>query len=101
MLSLEELLLKKQILTNVLLFYLIIFKKLIRFDFTSFKTENLVPLIYTPCMVPLYFRTDSGTTVELHQTGIPSSDFTRTKDGWKRYYWDSLKVTFGFGAMLS
>jgi activator of HSP90 ATPase len=46
-------------------------------------------------------QTESGTVIDMKQTGIPVNDFTRTKDGWKRYYWDSLRATFGFGSILT
>lgn len=43
---------------------------------------------------------DDCTVLILNQTGIPESDFERTKEGWQRYYWYSIKNTFGFGANL-
>ncbi|ESN92278.1 hypothetical protein HELRODRAFT_89741 [Helobdella robusta] len=43
---------------------------------------------------------DDCTYVTLHQSGIPGSDYERTVEGWKHYYWFSIKQTFGFGAML-
>ncbi|XP_042867010.1 activator of 90 kDa heat shock protein ATPase homolog 1-like [Penaeus japonicus] len=43
---------------------------------------------------------EDSTEVRLTQSGIPSSDVDRTKEGWKNYFWDSIKRTFGFGAML-
>lgn len=43
---------------------------------------------------------DDQTELVLTQTGIPSSDLERTKEGWRNYYWESIKRTFGFGAML-
>lgn len=45
-------------------------------------------------------QTDGETKLKLHQTGIPSSDFERTKQNWHNYYWYSIKVTFGFGSFL-
>ncbi|OWA54256.1 Activator of 90 kDa heat shock protein ATPase-like protein 1 [Hypsibius exemplaris] len=71
-------------------------KKIVqRWRFTSWPAAHY-------SLVTLRFdQTESGTMITMDQTGIPSNDFIRTKDGWKRYYWDSLKVTFGFGAMLS
>lgn len=43
---------------------------------------------------------EDNTEVNLVQTGVPLSDMERTKEGWNRYYWESLKKTFGFGALL-
>ncbi len=41
------------------------------------------------------------TQVTITQTGIPKNDFERTEEGWKRYYFESMKRIFGFGAILS
>ncbi len=38
--------------------------------------------------------------LKLTQTGVPKSDYDRTKEGWKNYYWRSINMTFGFGARL-
>lgn len=40
------------------------------------------------------------TQLTLTQVGVPQSEVDRTRDGWQRHYWDSLKRTFGFGAIL-
>ena len=40
------------------------------------------------------------TQLELTQKSVPASDYERTKDGWSRYYWDAIKVRFGFGSRL-
>lgn len=40
------------------------------------------------------------TTLKLSQTGVPSSDLDRTRGNWEKYYWDSIRVTFGYGSYL-
>lgn len=40
------------------------------------------------------------TEVNVLQTGVPRSDIERTEVNWKRYYFEAMKRTFGFGAML-
>jgi len=45
-------------------------------------------------------QTEDSTVLKLAQKGIPTSDLERTKQGWRTYYWDSIKRTFGFGALL-
>lgn len=51
--------------------------------------------------VTLEFRQkDDCTELRLTQTGIPSREYDKTKEGWKNHYWRSIKQTFGFGAML-
>ncbi|KAJ8044305.1 Activator of 90 kDa heat shock protein ATPase-like 1 [Holothuria leucospilota] len=40
------------------------------------------------------------TVLKLKQTGVPSSDFERTRQGWKDHFWNRMKVTFGLSASL-
>ena len=40
------------------------------------------------------------TEVSVAQYGIPKTEIENTREGWKRFYWDSMKRTFGFGALL-
>jgi activator of HSP90 ATPase len=40
------------------------------------------------------------TEVNLVQTGVPSGEVDVTKENWQRYYWDSMKRAFGFGAFI-
>ncbi|XP_013398700.1 activator of 90 kDa heat shock protein ATPase homolog 1 [Lingula anatina] len=43
---------------------------------------------------------EDETVLHITQTGIPSTEFERTKEGWERYYWESIRQTFGFGVRL-
>ncbi|KAI1295685.1 Activator of 90 kDa heat shock protein ATPase -like protein 1 [Halotydeus destructor] len=43
---------------------------------------------------------EDHTNVVISQKGIPENDFERTENGWKQFYFHSIKQTFGFGAML-
>lgn len=43
---------------------------------------------------------DDHTEVNLVQTGVPASELDVTRDNWDRYYWDSIRKTFGFGAFI-
>ena len=43
---------------------------------------------------------DCTTDLVLTQTGIPDNEYDRTKEGWHQYYWEPIKMTFGFGARL-
>jgi len=45
---------------------------------------------------------DKGDATELSlvQKGVPTSEFEKTSEGWQRYYWESIKRTFGFGSFL-
>lgn len=40
---------------------------------------------------------DDCTELVLIQSGIPEEDYDRTKQGWKQYYWASMKQTFCWG----
>jgi len=46
-------------------------------------------------------QTDKGTRMTLTQTGVPETDVERTKQGWKNFYWNPIKFTFGFGVEVS
>ncbi|KAL1508999.1 hypothetical protein ABEB36_003808 [Hypothenemus hampei] len=41
------------------------------------------------------------TEVQLTQTGVPTGQADVTKTNWDRYYWEAMKLTFGFGAPLA
>lgn len=47
-----------------------------------------------------FLEKEDCTVVNLTQTGIPEKDYERTQSGWKQYYWESIKQTFGFGSRL-
>ncbi|KAL3277046.1 hypothetical protein HHI36_012407 [Cryptolaemus montrouzieri] len=40
------------------------------------------------------------TEVTLTQKGVPCAEAEVTKGNWQRYYWDSMKQTFGFGSFI-
>ncbi|XP_045533175.1 activator of 90 kDa heat shock protein ATPase homolog 1 [Pieris brassicae] len=43
---------------------------------------------------------DDNTLVTLKQDLVPASEVEQTRENWKRYYFDSIKRAFGFGAFL-
>lgn len=51
--------------------------------------------------IVLTFKDTGGETeVSLEGKGIPASEEEKTKAGWQRYYFESIKQTFGYGARL-
>ncbi|EEZ99044.1 activator of 90 kDa heat shock protein ATPase homolog 1 [Tribolium castaneum] len=40
------------------------------------------------------------TEVNVVQSGVPTGEAEVTKENWQRYYWDSMKRAFGFGAFI-
>lgn len=42
----------------------------------------------------------SETELKVEYRGVPESEEERTKEGWKRYYFEAIKQTFGYGARL-
>lgn len=42
----------------------------------------------------------SETELKVEFRGVPDSQEEQTKEGWKRYYFQAIKQTFGFGARL-
>lgn len=43
---------------------------------------------------------DDHTELLLTQTGVPNAEAETTKINWERYYWNSMRQTFGFGSFL-
>lgn len=42
----------------------------------------------------------TGAKLSLLQTEVPEAECERTKEGWRRYIFEAIKTTFGFGAHL-
>lgn len=63
------------------------------------RTKSWPPEHYSQVTLTLTEKEDC-TKLKLVQTGVPETDFDRTRDGWHRYYWQAIKSTFGFGANL-
>ncbi|XP_049595939.1 activator of 90 kDa heat shock protein ATPase homolog 1b [Syngnathus scovelli] len=42
----------------------------------------------------------SETELRVDCRGVPNDDEDRTKDGWRRFYFEAIKQTFGYGARL-
>lgn len=42
----------------------------------------------------------SETELKLDCHGVPESEEEKTKEGWKRYYFEAIRQTFGYGARL-
>jgi len=54
---------------------------------------------YSTVTLSLQQREDC-TILKLTQTGIPVTEYERTREGWKNYYWRYMKQRLGFGACL-
>lgn len=65
-----------------------------RWRFTSWPDEH-----YSDVTIS-FEQKDCTTDLLLEQSGIPESEYDRTNEGWHRYYWEPIKMTFGFGASL-
>ncbi|CAG2100388.1 unnamed protein product [Medioppia subpectinata] len=65
----------------------------------SWRFKAWPPDHYSQVTITLEQKSDC-TQVTVQQTGVPKHDFERTENGWKYYYFESLKRTFGFGASL-
>ncbi|KAM8915410.1 activator of 90 kDa heat shock protein ATPase homolog 1b [Spinachia spinachia] len=54
---------------------------------------------YATITMTLWDRS-SETELKVECRGVPENEEERTKEGWKRYYFEAIKQTFGFGARL-
>lgn len=43
---------------------------------------------------------EDHTEVKVVQSNVPANEAEVTKQNWERYYWESMKRTFGFGAFI-
>lgn len=43
---------------------------------------------------------EDHTLLKLKQTLVPSNEYDTTRNNWQRYYFDSIRATFGFGSFL-
>lgn len=43
---------------------------------------------------------EDHSVIKLKQTLVPSSEYEHTQVNWQRYYFDSIRATFGFGSFL-
>nr|ADX35913.1 SD23268p [Drosophila melanogaster] len=66
----------------------------------SWRLKNWTSGHYSNVVIELE-ETSSSTMMSLKQTGIPASEFDAMKTNWYRYYWHSIKQTFGFGTSIS
>lgn len=45
-------------------------------------------------------QTVDGARLTLEQSGVPETALEATMNGWKRYYWQAIKMTFGYGTRI-
>uniref|UniRef100_A0A3P9AZZ4 Activator of HSP90 ATPase activity 1 n=1 Tax=Maylandia zebra TaxID=106582 RepID=A0A3P9AZZ4_9CICH len=62
--------------------------------FFFFATEHYATITMT------FLDRSSETELKVEYRGVPNSQEEQTKEGWKRYYFESIKQTFGYGARL-
>ncbi|RUS92072.1 hypothetical protein EGW08_000096 [Elysia chlorotica] len=43
---------------------------------------------------------EGKTKLNLTQTGVPSSEIEKTREGWKENYWNRMRQIFGFGSRI-
>ncbi|KAH8391828.1 hypothetical protein KR215_005257 [Drosophila sulfurigaster] len=66
----------------------------------SWRLKNWSSGHYSHVVIELE-ETSSSTMMTLKQTGIPASEYDAMRTNWHRYYWHSIKQTFGFGSSIS
>ncbi|KAL7739785.1 hypothetical protein ACLKA6_018031 [Drosophila palustris] len=66
----------------------------------SWRLKNWSSGHYSNVVIELE-ETSSSTMMTLKQTGIPASEYDAMRTNWHRYYWHSIKQTFGFGSSIS
>ncbi|KAM3861142.1 activator of 90 kDa heat shock protein ATPase homolog 1-like [Diretmus argenteus] len=69
-------------------------KIVMRWRFRTWPSEH-----YATICLDLKDRGDE-TELRMECQGVPSGEEDRTKEGWRRYYFEAIKLTFGYGARL-
>ncbi|XP_004554803.3 activator of 90 kDa heat shock protein ATPase homolog 1b [Maylandia zebra] len=61
---------------------------------------NTWPCEHYATITMTFLDRSSETELKVEYRGVPNSQEEQTKEGWKRYYFESIKQTFGYGARL-
>ncbi|KAH9400842.1 PREDICTED: activator of 90 kDa heat shock protein ATPase homolog 1-like [Rhagoletis zephyria] len=65
----------------------------------NWRVKNWPAEHYSEVTITINQKEDA-TEVNISQKGVPRTDLVRTEEGWKRFYFESIKRTFGFGASM-
>ncbi|XP_028293074.1 activator of 90 kDa heat shock protein ATPase homolog 1b [Gouania willdenowi] len=65
-----------------------------RWRYNNWPCEHYATITMT------FLDLSSETELKLDCRGVPENQEEQTKEGWKRYYFQAIKQTFGFGAQL-
>uniref|UniRef100_A0A1B6E8U8 Activator of Hsp90 ATPase AHSA1-like N-terminal domain-containing protein n=1 Tax=Clastoptera arizonana TaxID=38151 RepID=A0A1B6E8U8_9HEMI len=65
----------------------------------KWRIKQWPPEHYSTVTIELDQQEDH-TVVKLTQTGVPSNEADGTRENWERYYWESIKRTFGWGTFF-
>ncbi|XP_060918820.1 activator of 90 kDa heat shock protein ATPase homolog 1-like [Labrus mixtus] len=69
-------------------------KIVMKWRYNNWPSEHYATITLT------FLDRSSETELKVECRGVPESEEERTKEGWKRYYFEAIKQTFGFGARL-
>lgn len=69
-------------------------KIVMRWRYNNWPCEHYATITMT------LFDRSSETELKVECRGVPDNEEERTKEGWKRYYFQAIKQTFGYGARL-
>uniref|UniRef100_A0A3P8W3D5 Activator of 90 kDa heat shock protein ATPase homolog 1 n=1 Tax=Cynoglossus semilaevis TaxID=244447 RepID=A0A3P8W3D5_CYNSE len=69
-------------------------KIVMKWRYNTWPSEHYATITLT------FVDRSSQTELKVHCVGVPDSQEELMKEGWKRYYFEGIKQTFGFGARL-
>ncbi|XP_056151936.1 activator of 90 kDa heat shock protein ATPase homolog 1-like [Lampris incognitus] len=61
---------------------------------------NTWPCEHYATIALTFFDLGNETELKVECRGVPENEEERTKQGWQRYYFESIKQTFGYGARI-
>ncbi|XP_037602988.1 activator of 90 kDa heat shock protein ATPase homolog 1b [Sebastes umbrosus] len=69
-------------------------KIVMKWRYNNWPSEHYATITMT------FYDRSSETELKVDCRGVPEDEEERTKEGWKRYYFEAIKQTFGYGARL-
>ncbi|KAG8013087.1 Activator of 90 kDa heat shock protein ATPase-like protein 1 [Nibea albiflora] len=69
-------------------------KIVMKWRYNNWPSEHYATITMT------FLDRSSETELKVECRGVPDNDEERTKEGWKKYYFEAIKQTFGYGARL-
>jgi activator of HSP90 ATPase len=65
----------------------------------NWRNNRWIDEHYSQCTLE-FIEKEDHTVLSLTQIGIPDTFLENTEEGWKNFYFNSIKQTFGYGSNI-